>query len=145
MDTRHTRRFGPSPRSGGPSTHYWKGPLACPTPNPASGSSSTTPSKAFATQMADFRVELDDAVAHLDRHYGELKQAARERLGSLFNPADYPETLVGLFGDGLGFPQRRAARLPRPALARSCTRPSGPGSRARFEEAVQARRTGLSG
>ena len=48
--------------------------------------------------MADFRTELDDAVNNLDRHYGELKQAARERLGSLFNPSDYPETLVGLFG-----------------------------------------------
>ena len=54
--------------------------------------------------MSDYRVELDDAVAGLDRHYGELKQAASERLGSLFNPADYPETLVGLFGLGWDFP-----------------------------------------
>ncbi len=58
----------------------------------------------FAAQMADFRVELDDAVANLDRHYAELKQAARDRLGSLFNPADYPETLVGLFGLAWDFP-----------------------------------------
>ena len=54
--------------------------------------------------MTDFKVELDDAVAHLDRHYGELKQAARDRLGSLYNPADYPETLVGLFGVEWTFP-----------------------------------------
>ena len=54
--------------------------------------------------MADFRTELDDAVADLDRHYAELKAAARERLGSLFNPADYPETLVGLFGLAWDFP-----------------------------------------
>jgi hypothetical protein len=54
--------------------------------------------------MADFRVELDDAVANLDRHYAKLKQAARERLGSLFNPSDYPETLVGLFGMMWDFP-----------------------------------------
>ena len=54
--------------------------------------------------MADFRTELDDAVANLDRHYAELKQAARERLGSLFNSSDYPETLVGLFGVEWGFP-----------------------------------------
>src|SRR3954463_16830244 len=32
----------------------------------------------FAAQMADFRAELDDAVAHLDRHFGELKHAAAE-------------------------------------------------------------------
>ena len=43
--------------------------------------------EAFAAQMADFRAELDDAVANLDRHYAELKQAARDRLGSLFNPS----------------------------------------------------------
>ena len=43
-------------------------------------------------------------MANLDRHYGELKQAAAERLGSLFNPADYPETLVGLFGVAWDFP-----------------------------------------
>ena len=54
--------------------------------------------------MADYRTELDDAVANLDRHYGELKRAARDRLGSLFNPADYPETLVGLFGVEWSFP-----------------------------------------
>jgi len=58
----------------------------------------------FAAQMADFRVELDDAVQNLDRHYGELKRAAAERLGSLFNPADYPETLVGLFAVAWDFP-----------------------------------------
>src|SRR3954453_23288510 len=58
----------------------------------------------FAAQMADFKVELDDAVVNLDRHYYELKQAARERLGSLFNASDYPETLVGLFGVEWGFP-----------------------------------------
>jgi len=33
----------------------------------------------------------------LDEHYAELKDAARERLGSLYNPADYPESLQGLF------------------------------------------------
>ena len=43
-------------------------------------------------------------MANLDRHYGGLKQAARERLGSLFNGGDYPETLVGLFGVDWGFP-----------------------------------------
>ena len=54
--------------------------------------------------MADYRVELDDAVAGLDRHFGELKHAAAQRLGSLFNSGDYPETLMGLFGLDWDFP-----------------------------------------
>jgi hypothetical protein len=58
----------------------------------------------FAASLADFKVELDDAVAHLDRHYTELKRAASERLGSLYNPADYPETLIGLFDVAWDFP-----------------------------------------
>ncbi len=31
------------------------------------------------------------------RAFDELKQAARDRLGRLFNRADYPESLIGLF------------------------------------------------
>ena len=54
--------------------------------------------------MADSKAELDDAVPNLDRHFGELKQAAAERLGQLFNPADYPESLVGLFDVAWDFP-----------------------------------------
>jgi hypothetical protein len=54
--------------------------------------------------MEEYRNELAEAVANLDRHYGELKQAASERLGRLFNPADYPETLVGLFDVSWDFP-----------------------------------------
>src|SRR3954468_4454308 len=51
----------------------------------------------FVGLMEEYRIELAEAVANLDRHYEELKQAAAERLGRLFNPSDYPETLVGLF------------------------------------------------
>ena len=58
----------------------------------------------FAARMADYRAELDDAVANLDRHFGDLKQAAAERLGSLYCPADYPESLAGLFGVAWDFP-----------------------------------------
>src|SRR5207244_1154042 len=60
--------------------------------------------EAFARQVDDYRVELDDAVAELDRHFGELKRLARERLGSLYDPADYPETLRGLFAVSYDFP-----------------------------------------
>jgi hypothetical protein len=51
----------------------------------------------FDQRMSGFRDELARAVAKLDEHYGELRQAARRRLGRLYNPADYPETLRGSF------------------------------------------------
>ena len=58
----------------------------------------------FVGLMEEYRVELAEAVANLDRHYGELKLAAAERLGRLFNPTDYPETLIGLFEVSWDFP-----------------------------------------
>ena len=82
---------------------YWRG-LSLPFPEPGVRLIRHDVVESFAAQMTDFRTELDDAVADLDRHYDELKQAARERLGSLFNPSDYPETLVGLFGVTWDFP-----------------------------------------
>lgn len=58
----------------------------------------------FDVKMTSLRQELDDAVANLDNHFSELKGAARRRLGSLYNPADYPSTLVGLFNVSWEFP-----------------------------------------
>jgi hypothetical protein len=58
----------------------------------------------FDAKMREFRDELADAVATLDRHYNELKTAARQRLGVLFNAADYPASLVGLFEVSWDFP-----------------------------------------
>ena len=90
----------------------------------------------FVGLMEEYRAELADAVANLDRHYGELKQAACERLGRLFNPGDYPETLIGLFDVSWDFPSRRAARLPEglnPALYEA----ERARVAARFDEAVQ--------
>jgi hypothetical protein len=58
----------------------------------------------FDEQMREFRDELADAVTSLDRQYAELKTAARRRLGSLYNAADYPESLAGLFQIEWDFP-----------------------------------------
>jgi len=44
--------------------------------------------------MTELRQDLDEAVAQLDEHYTELKTAARERLGSLFNPVHYDPSRV---------------------------------------------------
>jgi molybdopterin converting factor small subunit len=52
---------------------------------------------AFDVQLTTLRAELDEAVQKLDQHYGELRSAARQRLGSLYNAGDYPLSLEGLF------------------------------------------------
>jgi hypothetical protein len=58
----------------------------------------------FNEQMVIYRDELKDAVADLDDHYSELKATARRQLGELFNDADYPPTLRGLFDLAWEFP-----------------------------------------
>ena len=58
----------------------------------------------FNAQMQEFRDELAEAVATLDRHYAELKSAARNRLGTLFNESDYPASLEGMFTVSWDFP-----------------------------------------
>jgi hypothetical protein len=58
----------------------------------------------FQEQMIFFKDELDDAVLQLDEQYHSLKTAAADRLGSLFNEADYPYSLVGLFDLSWDFP-----------------------------------------
>ena len=58
----------------------------------------------FTAKMAEFQEELAETVANLDRHYNDLKAMARQRLGSLFNLGDYPETLVGAFSIDADFP-----------------------------------------
>src|SRR5207253_8746908 len=92
--------------------------------------------EAFASLMADFKVELDDAVQDLDRHYGELKRAAAERLGSLYNDADYPESLVGLFAVAWDFPSCEPPDYLR-LLCPQVFEQERARVAARFEEAVQ--------
>ncbi len=59
---------------------------------------------AFDVQLTTFRAELDEAVQELDRCYDELKLAACQRLGRLYDDADYPPTLSGLFGIEWDYP-----------------------------------------
>jgi hypothetical protein len=58
----------------------------------------------FQAQMEAFRSDLTAAVANLDRHFHEMREEARHRLGSLFNAEDYPATLDGLFAVSWDFP-----------------------------------------
>jgi hypothetical protein len=134
LDTRHTA-FRAVTAVRGKIDAYWKG-LSLPFPEPGVRLIKQDQVEPFAGQMADFKVELDDAVVNLDRHYAELKSAAAQRLGSLYNPSDYPETLVGLFGVAWDFPSveppdylvRLSPELYEQERARVASR---------FEEAVQ--------
>jgi hypothetical protein len=102
LDTKHAA-FRAVTAVRGKIENYWRG-LSSPFPEPGIRLIKQETLEEFAATMVDYRRELDDAVANLDHHYAELKQAAAQRLGSLFNPSDYPETLVGLFGVEFDFP-----------------------------------------
>ncbi len=90
----------------------------------------------FDQQVVALRRELDDAVIVLDRHYDELRSAARRRLGDLFDAGDYPPSLIGLFAiehDYPGVEPPDYLRQLNPELyAQECRR-----VQSRFDEAVQ--------
>lgn len=92
--------------------------------------------EAFDALMAGHRRDLHAAVAGLDRHYAELRRAAAERLGDLYDESDYPATLEGLFDVGWDYP---AIEPPGYLLALSPAlyREEQRRVRARFEEAVR--------
>jgi hypothetical protein len=102
LDTRHSAFRAVTAVRGQADAHWRGGSL--PFPEPGVRLIPHDHVEAFSERMSGFRAELDDAVANLDRHYGELRRAAAERLGSLYNPGDYPETLVGLFSVAWDFP-----------------------------------------
>lgn len=82
---------------------YWRA-VSLPYPEPAVRLIRRDRIESFNEQMTSFRGELADAVADLDRQFDRLKDAARIRLGRLYNPADYPPTLAGLFVVEWDFP-----------------------------------------
>jgi hypothetical protein len=116
-------------------TEYWRG-LTLPFPEAGVRLIKHDQVEGFDQQMADFKAELEDAVKNLDRCFGELKQAAAQRLGSLFNPADYPETLAGLFGVSWDYPNIEPPHY-LIGVSPELYRQEQDRVRARFEDAVQ--------
>ncbi len=90
----------------------------------------------FNAQMETLKGELDVAVRELDQHYEQLKSAARNRLGSLYNAADYPASLLGLFSVTHDFPSveppEYLQQLSPEIYRQECERVA-----ARFDEAVR--------
>ena len=58
----------------------------------------------FDVFMTSVRAELNEAVEQLELHFDELIDQARERLGDLFDPADYDMNLHRLFGIEWDYP-----------------------------------------
>jgi hypothetical protein len=82
---------------------YWKG-ISLPYPEAGIRLIKQSDLEAVNAQMGTCKSELEDAVTELDRHYASLKSAARRRLGALYNEADYPGSLAGLFDMNWDFP-----------------------------------------
>ena len=82
---------------------YWKS-LSLPYPEPGIRLIRQDRVEDFAAKIGEFQEELTEAVGTLDRRYSELKATARQRLGSLYDPSDYPQSLTGLFAVEYDFP-----------------------------------------
>jgi len=58
----------------------------------------------FASTMQTYRERLQEAARELSSQYDTIKSEAQRRLGTLFNPSDYPTTLDGLFDLEVSYP-----------------------------------------
>jgi hypothetical protein len=114
---------------------YWRG-ISLPYPEPGIRLIRQDDVPTFTVQLTTLQAELAEAVEALSNQYQELKSAARQRLGRLFNGADYPATLVGLFEASYDFPSVEPPdylrQLSPQLYAQEAERVA-----ARFEEAVQ--------
>jgi len=81
----------------------WRG-MTLPYPEPGIRLIRQPDIQVFDVQMTTLKTELDEAVAELDAHFAELKAAARNQLGRLYNSDDYPSSLRGLFKLEYDFP-----------------------------------------
>jgi hypothetical protein len=84
-------------------TNYWRG-LTLPYTEPGMRLIRQADVPAFVHALEGFRDELAAAEADLNAVYEEIKADARRRLGRLYDPADYPPEVRGLFGVEWDFP-----------------------------------------
>ena len=82
---------------------YWRG-LTLPYPDPGVRLIRQADVTPFNEHMTTLQHELTQAVEFLDRDYAQLRRAAGQRLGTLFNPADYPQSLRRLFSVEWDYP-----------------------------------------
>src|SRR5437879_1660909 len=102
LDTRHPAYKEVTAVRGKVIAH-WKG-MTLPYPEPGVRLIKQEKVSSFNEGMLSLRAELDEAVARLEQYYAELQAVARQRLGELYDPRDYPPSLCGLFGIDWDFP-----------------------------------------
>ena len=51
----------------------------------------------FNSTLEDFKEQIEAGVRMLSEHYDQIKSAAENRLGDLFDPTDYPSSLLDVF------------------------------------------------
>ena len=114
---------------------HWKG-ISLPFPEPGLRLIRRADVASFDVQMTTLRMELEAAVTTLNDHFDELRAAARDRLGSLYDSGDYPASLRGLFGIAWEYPSVEPPdylqRLDPKLYEQECQRVSS-----RFDEAVK--------
>jgi hypothetical protein len=114
---------------------FWKG-ISLPYPEPGIRLIRQDDVRPFTQRMTTLKAELDEAVAQLDACYAELKSAARLRLGTLYNSADYPQSLIGWFDCTWDFPSVEPPSYLR-QLSPELYEQEAARVAARFDEAVQ--------
>lgn len=134
LDTKHPA-FKAVTSIKGRIVSYWKS-MSLPYPEPGIRLIRQDKIDGLDAQMNEFKEELGEAVWQLDEHYAELKSRARDRLGSLYNPTDYPESLRGMFQVAWDFPSveppNYIQQLNPELYQQECERVA-----ARFDEAVR--------
>jgi hypothetical protein len=138
LDTKH-----PAFRTLGGVKHaivsFWRG-VSLPFPEPGIRLIRQRDVASVQMQLTTMRQELVDAVQQLDQHFDALKATARERLGTLFNPADYPDSLRSLFDVAWDFPNVEPPSYLE-QLSPELYRQESQRVAARFDEAIQLAET----
>ncbi len=134
IDTRH-EAFRAVTAVRGRAAAFWRS-LSLPFPEPGIRLIRQADISLLNERMTTFAADLDEAVTKLDEHYDELKPAARQRLGRLFNTGDYPPTLQGLFALSFDFPSVEPPSYLR-QLSPELYRQESARAQERFAEAVR--------
>ena len=114
---------------------YWRG-VSLPFPEPGIRLIRQQDVSAVQVQLTTLKSELTEAVGQLDQQFETLKATAREQLGSLFNPTDYPDSLRSLFDVTWEFPNVEPPSYLQ-QLSPELYRQESQRVSARFDEAVQ--------
>jgi len=115
---------------------YWRG-ITLPYPDAGIRLIRQAGIASFDRQFTELCPQLAEAVAWLDEHYAELTRSAQVQLGSLFNPADYPDSLLEMFALSGDFPSVEPPKYLR-QLSPELYKQEQARVAARFDEAVRS-------